>query len=326
MEKKLKIGAACCLVLLLLSGCGSPGKPKKQQPPGFPQQGSPQQTTEPRGKLSEHMKSGDWKESLTSFKQDVEKNPKSSEAHCALGVVAIKGRDLDLAEKELLLAARLDHKSAQVQACLGWLYAEKKDYPRAEEALNKARALDSRLSMTNDIAAYIEKLKGNYDGALMKLEESQKKEYKSSRSLSLAEIYFSKGDTRKAKTNLIGVLKKDGADYKALTSMGAIFISEKNYILARKVLERSLMLNPNLPATHLNLGVAYMKLKKTKAAIKALEKAVSMEPLNDKSHFYLGQAYLQARDKKKAEREFMQARSLNPDNKRASEALAALKR
>jgi|GEM_PF-5271777 len=321
MKITFKIAAVWCLALFLFTGCSSPGK-KQQLPPQIPQQ----QAAQPRSRINEYLKSGNWKGCLASFQQEAENNPKSIQAHCSVAGAAIKEHNLELAEKELLLASRLDPKSALPEAYLGWLYAEKKVYPKAEEHLKRAKELDSQLAVTYELTAYVEKLKGNYDAALTQIEEAQKKEYKSSRLLSTAEIYFAKGNKDQAKTDLNAVIRKNGNDYRALTSIGAVYISDKNYTMARKVLERSLKINPGLPATYLNLGVAYMKLNSIKAAIKTLEKAIILQPTNDKSHFYLGQACLLAKNKKRAEREFMQAVSLNPDNKRAAEALAGLKR
>lgn len=322
MKFNAAIATAC--LLLLLQGCGTPEN-KQAQPEPQPT-AAQKQPDEYKAKLNVFTRDDNWKESLAYFQAEVQKDPKSAEAHCFLGVSALKMRNLELAETELLLAVKLDPKLALAQAYLGWLYAEKGDFPRAEESLARARALKPDLSAIYEITAHMEKLRGNYDTTLTQLEESQKKDYKSSRSLALAEIYFAKGDKKKARQNLRAALKKESGDYKALTSMGAIYISEKKYLHAITTLERSRKINPDFPITHLNLGVAYMKFRKIKPAIESLEKAAQLMPASDLPHFYLGEAYLMARDKKKAEREYMQARSLNPDNRRAAEALARLKR
>jgi len=297
--------------ILIFGGCTSHETPK---------------TSQYREKVYQYGKKETWKEGIAYFQQEVVNNPKSAQAHCYLGISYIKEKNFDKAREELEEAVKIDPNYALAHAYLGWIYAEKHDYEMADESLKKAKQIDPQLSITYEIIGYVEKQRGNYDNAIQQLQEAQKKNYRESTNASMAELYFAKGDLETAKSTLQKTLDKNPLDYKALTSLGAIYVIEKKYNIAIELLERAKMIYADFAPNHLNLGVAYLMNKNPQDAQMELERAVALDRFNDNAHYYLGLAYREGKDLKKAEKELQQAISLNPDNEKARKALEDLRK
>lgn len=79
-------------------------------------------------------------------------------------------------------------------------------------------------------------------------------------------------------------------------------------------------------AAHLNLAVAYLKLKEYKSAQESCEKALALEPKNEKGLFRLGQAFYGMGEEEKAINEFNQVLEVNPSNKDASNQILLCKK
>lgn len=79
-------------------------------------------------------------------------------------------------------------------------------------------------------------------------------------------------------------------------------------------------------AAHLNLAVAYLKLKEYKSAQESCEKALALEPKNEKGLFRLGQAYYGMGEEEKAINGFNQVLEVNPSNKDASNQILLCKK
>ena len=97
-----------------------------------------------------------------------------------------------------------------------------------------------------------------------------------------------------------------------LLGLGALYIHEKQYDNAEKILKRAVRLEPQNPAIHNNLGVIYIEKKEYNKAIRKYEKAIELKPDFADAYFNLGLVYRLNGKLNKVQEFFEKAIELNP--------------
>ena len=99
---------------------------------------------------------------------------------------------------------------------------------------------------------------------------------------------------------------------KSLAMLGTIKIIEKDFYNAEKLLKEAVVLEPNDSDIHSNLGVVYSEQGNFMKAIRKFERAIELNPKSADNFFNLGVVYLRIKKREKARYFFEKAIELNP--------------
>jgi tetratricopeptide (TPR) repeat protein len=94
---------------------------------------------------------------------------------------------------------------------------------------------------------------------------------------------------------------------------GVAAYNKGDYAAAAKSFETAIQKAPTIPDLHVNLALAYFRLKRTDEAVAELEKAASLGPDDAKIHFQLGSAYVDMQSYDKAIAAFEKGLAKQPD-------------
>jgi Tfp pilus assembly protein PilF len=89
--------------------------------------------------------------------------------------------------------------------------------------------------------------------------------------------------------------------------------------LAQTLLEKSVSIDPNLAAAHLQLGIVYSVSREEKHAIEAYKRAIAADPQLTDAHYRLAVAYQRVGENAKAEQEFRAYEQLDKSQSAAVE-------
>ena len=101
-------------------------------------------------------------------------------------------------------------------------------------------------------------------------------------------------------------------NYTTYTSLAIIQGIQGNHSEAKKLLKKSINLNPNSSQTYYNLGLTFENLGDTEAAIEAYERAIEINPNDSESYVNLGGALSIMGNTEKAIVQFKKAIDLKP--------------
>jgi tetratricopeptide (TPR) repeat protein len=162
---------------------------------------------------------------------------------------------------------------------------------RAFEAAEKAYALDSldvRIRLTLARTSYLtsdlpraERMYGSVADTTL---------YRSNDWVNLAQIALSQKGFDRADELLTKALNLDPRNPDAFAAKGKLFLSRAKPDSAIVYYGKSLEINPNSLLARINLGVAYLQLKRPADAAQVLRQAVALSPDAAPPHIYLGQA------------------------------------
>jgi len=111
-------------------------------------------------------------------------------------------------------------------------------------------------------------------------------------------------------------------DAKAFLGLGMAYLSLLRYGEARKALERSLELDPNLAEAEYQLGLLEGQQGNRRAAQDHWERAVALKPDHAAAQFSLGTVYVEAGDLPKAQSAFERSLASDPHNMKTEYNLA----
>lgn len=130
----------------------------------------------------------------------------------------------------------------------------------------------------------------------------------------LAQIAIGQKKLERADTLLAIALSKDSTLADAYSAKGKIHLNRTMPDSAAFYFEKSLTLAPNSSPTKINLGIAYLQLKRPQDAAKTLREAVAMSPDFAQARVFLGQALLSSDSLSAALVEYKKATELDPKN------------
>ena len=91
-------------------------------------------------------------------------------------------------------------------------------------------------------------------------------------------MHHQNGLIQEAKVIYAEILNRQPTHFHAIHLLGLIASKEKNYQLAVDLITKAIIIYPDNPAFHSNLGLALKELKKFDAAIGSFKKAISIQP------------------------------------------------
>lgn len=105
---------------------------------------------------------------------------------------------------------------------------------------------------------------------------------------------------------LLDITQKDPSDSKAWTQLGILYIEEGLFEEARDAFISALQAAPGEPQSHLNLGLALVRMERWEEAKVPLQSYRTMEPTDVRGPLLLGQAYAHTGDLETARRTWLE--------------------
>jgi tetratricopeptide (TPR) repeat protein len=187
---------------------------------------------------------------LELFRQLVQRNPDSAEAHILTGEALDGLGRTQEAIPEFEAAAKISSQQPNVLFGLGYLYWKSQQYDRARQEFEKQLTLEPKNGQALAYLGDIDWKDDHPDAALALLNRAAKIDP----NLRIAQV-----------------------------DLGAIYLQQKNYGMAKAALLRAVTLAPSLPDVHYQLGRLYRALGENAAATKELQQAQELHQQLDES-------------------------------------------
>ena len=126
-----------------------------------------------------------------------------------------------------------------------------------------------------------------------------------------ANTLLSKGKLEDAKIVFESILNVQPNHYKALTNIGAIYLSLDKLIKAEEKFKRAISIKPEFEIAHYNLGITQKKLNRLDSAKESFEKAIDLKKNYVEAHTNLGTIFLKLNKLNDAETCFKKAIKFN---------------
>lgn len=251
---------------------------------------------------TEHLKSGQVKESVVYAQEALKKDPNFVDARVLLGSVYSAMRMYDRAIEQYETVLKIEPKNSEAPLYLGAVYSELKDYKKA------VKSFESLLKIpdygTPHLAYYYmgrvyseSKEKGSVDKAIKAFRKAiELKPDFTDAVISLGNL-LSKSDKPQAAINLyINHQKKFGGQLKLAEVLSQHFIESGDYDSAFEQLEIIEAQSDEPLNAKLKLGLILVEKKAYDRAIEKLKEILREVPESDKVHFYLGAIYEEIKD------------------------------
>ncbi len=142
----------------------------------------------------------------------------------------------------------------------------------------------------------------------------------------IGEIYFQRGEIRKALEYFKEAARQDPQLHYAWRNMGDAFYELGEDAAAEESYHRALALVPDEPELYNNLGLVLERRKNFPGAEKAYQKAMELDPDFAPAHAHLAELYVQTERLPEALRRYAQWQVLEPDNPEIPSKIALLRR
>lgn len=140
----------------------------------------------------------------------------------------------------------------------------------------------------------------------------------------LAFNYVELGDFDNAKEMFKKCIMLEPENPYAHKDLGVLYLKMNCYEWAVEEMIDAINLEPNVAEFHYSLGVSYMMLSQIDEAKESLLKAIDLEPNNPDALAYLGYVYIVEKDDKKAQFVLQKALAIDPNNFLAKTHMAKL--
>lgn len=206
--------------------------------------------------------------------------------HARIGTALLQQGHYPDALRELLLAKKLDPKSASTENNLGLVYFMREKYNTSAEHIEHAVALDPAYSEArNNLGRVLIEL-GRYDEAISQLHKvlndlTYADPAKAMVNLGLA--YFRKGDYAQAKATFSKAIETNRENCLAQTLYGRSLFEMAQFALAAQSLDNASIIcqaknGPGFDEPQYYSGLAYYKLGRTSAAVSRMEDVMKLYP------------------------------------------------
>jgi len=132
------------------------------------------------------------------------------------------------------------------------------------------------------------------------------------------------GDKAEAISLLKIAADKHLKNFNLQLNLGELYSLSLDFNNAEAYFNKALIISPDLPITHYNLGKMKLKQKLGYESIRYFQKVLSIEPKNASAHYQLGHAHLMIGDQSAAISAFEQALVFNPNDDKTVSALAKI--
>jgi len=203
-------------------------------------------------------------------------NPKNGPAHLELGKIYVAEQKTKEALAAFEKAAALLPDNPAPHYALGKLYFDLKNYDKAQQSFSLAQRIDSQYM---DVARY---MAGLADIEALRITDSQ--------------VYLQKArselDAYKKIGFYIDALKADPSNTDVYFEIEAVYIRQKQYKEAAKLLELLLTYYPGDVRIYVDLGDVYIREKSFDKAATVLGRGIKIAGKNIELHYFLGRAFM----------------------------------
>jgi superkiller protein 3 len=238
-----------------------------------------------RGQIYE--KEGKRVQALAKYKEAIRLNPRLGEAHLRAGLLYLKIKNRDAAEKEYL--ALLDRDGDLLYE---WQEESERilNVKQKEQPLSEVPEESEGKTMPTLIAkAQSLQTSGALEEALDAYEEALDiSPHNSTILLNLGLLYNARVRFDDAAKVLSEVLSLEPENAKAHCYLGQVFANQGNIDKAVESLMRALTLDPNMAEAHIALGIIYLNMGKDRAAVNLLERASKLSSSDPQAFYYFG--------------------------------------
>jgi tetratricopeptide (TPR) repeat protein len=219
-------------------------------------------------------------------------------------------------------ALGLDPKSAPIMLAIAEVYAAENKHGDSYHMLDQARAADPQ-SVEVLRHLVVEAMRAGYSEAAMHAATDLQRISPSFDDRYLvATVMLQQRQFTPASHILEDYVAQRPQDGKAFLALGMAYLSLLRYSEARKALERSLQLDPNLAEGEYQFGLLEGQQGNRQAAQEHWERAVALKPDHAPALFSLGTVYVEAGDLPKAQSAFERSLAADPNNMKTEYNLA----
>jgi tetratricopeptide (TPR) repeat protein len=270
-----------------------------------------------------------WQSERAIWEDSVRKSPLRIRPHNNLGVVYREAGLLDKAEKEFRETLKLDPEDVHALNNLAAIYHQQNRLDEAESRYRRVLALDPDRHEIHFNLGLLALARGNYAGA----EQEFKKTIAGG--IEHADIYanlgfcYSKLD--RFDEALLAYQKALALDpnYKQINlykKIGILLYFKGRTAEAAEALEHALVLSPDDPLIHANLGTVNVARQNFEGALKHFLRAIELDLADAESHFNAGYIYYYRLDDGETARFYLErCLALQPGHPKAEEIKALLR-
>ena len=219
-------------------------------------------------------------------------------------------------------ALNADPKSTETLVAMAEVFAVEKKHADSLAMLEKARAAspDSREVLRHLIVEAMRA--GQNDRGLEAAQDLQRKSSELDDRYLVATVMLQQKQFVPVTHILEDYLTQRPEDAKAYLGLGMAYLNLLRYPEARQALEHSLRIDPNIAEGHYQLGLLASQLGSRQEAIQSWQKAVALKPDHAQALFFLGTMYLESGELANAESSFQRSLAADPNNMKTEYDLA----
>lgn len=231
-----------------------------------------------------------------------------------LGVTALAAGDLDQAEHDFRLVARLDPSSGSAHANLGVVQMRRRNWDGALAELKKASALSPQMVgiRLNIGLAYYHK--GDFSAAISEFATVLQHDNDSIQARYLLGLcYFFTGGYKPAVDTLAGLWDQQSGNLTYLYVLGSAANKAKDTALELKAFQRMAEVGEGSPLFLLYSGKAALGKQDFTAAERELRAAVAAQPRLPMAHYFLARALSEQHRPQEAREQLLEDIAIEPD-------------
>jgi tetratricopeptide (TPR) repeat protein len=255
-------------------------------------------------------------EAVAAFNKSIQLDPSDSGAYMGLGDVYYYGtKEYQKAINAYLKGLQYDSDNYIAAYNIGWSYNELENYNEALTWLNKVISLKPAYAEAYREMGYANfKLKKDTPAIAAYQKALQLDPSLTSAQFGIADVYYEDlKNYQLAADNYKRGLARSPDNALALYRLGFSYNDSGRFEEAIVPLARARQLKPEWAGVHLEIGYAFLKLKRYSDSITALKQTIALNRDSQPGHLYLGQAYVYANLKDAAMGEYRELKRLKSE-------------
>jgi cellulose synthase operon protein C len=256
---------------------------------------------------------GDLKKAIEEAKQGVQMAPDQAGPYLTLGFLQEKGQDLQAAEKNLGQAVAKDPRMLLARLGLASFYQRQKRWTEAEAQYRGAIDVGSSNPIVWTSFASLYAAWGKRDLAEQTLQDAKKAMPNDPNAYRLlGDFYVTTGETEKARSEFATLLREHPGDLFLKRRYIGLLIQNKQFDEAMQLNDEILKRDPKDAESLISKGQVLDLKQRASEAVPILETAAKGDPENPAGHLELGVAYFRTGNFAGAETEWHEAVKLKP--------------
>lgn len=260
-----------------------------------------------------YWQKGDTKAALENLGTAGRLDPRMREVPLMLGNIALKDKNLDVAESRFLEALSLEPNDTDTLNCLGLVYDARGDFDRAEVYFRKAVEVDADYAEGYNNLGNIAKKRGDAAQA----ESWYKKGIEADPFFmgsyaNLALVFQERGEFEQAADLYRQALEKDSRNSDLHNNLGSLLFRRGDLHAAEEEFRKAIELDRSYAEGHNSLGVVFGAQGKDSEERAAYEKAIALKPGYTDAIFNLALWLVRHDDDRAAEAKLREVLHTNP--------------